>query len=311
MNETMLTGADTVLSPKGQTNNNFDVNTPINTLVEFFDEFHPKSARAEIRQLCQLALTTDSTLYDTGHKRSNLMYFCEKMDQLLTACNSIVNRQEAYRADGEYSDSEEDEPDEEDESNEEALRNGDGQDDPSMPVDRPELLSEFLPHNPAYVLAEVFTSNHLYDFREDHMPRWLRAALTNGNIAYDEGEERAALMRLYDALLPLIEALHLINEQNKQLPGSLREPMHPDVAKYNAPKLLEEAEQRNPMMVVRKFCEAFSLVYVRRELHCFVHAAVTMQGDYPNHFSPAVALQVYDEVLALVEAAYVLNEINS
>ena len=125
--------------------------------------------------------------------------------------------------------------------------------------------------------------------------------------AGEEGEERLALMRVYDALLPLIEALHIINEQNKLRAGSHHMPMHPDIAKYNAPKFLEEAEQNNPMIVVRRFCRQFSLVYLRRELHCFVHAAVAMQQNYPEHFSPSVALRVYDEVLALVEAAYVLS----
>lgn len=278
---------------------------PINFLLQFFDEFHPQDAREELRQLCQLALTTDNSIYDTGQKRSNLMYFAEKLDQLLTACNTIVQRQEMFRKYDQAPDNE----DEDDHSNKEDPTEEDDDDDndDAMPINRPELYLEFLPHNPEYLLAEVFTSNHLYDFREDHLPKWLRAALTNGNSAYNEGEERMALMRLYDALLPLIEALHIINEQNKLRAGSHHMPMHPDIAKYNAPKFLEEAEQNNPMIVVRRFCRQFSLVYLRRELHCFVHAAVAMQQNYPEHFSPSVALRVYDEVLALIEAAYVLS----
>jgi len=316
-----LTKADTLLSSESHTPNDVDTIAPIKTLVDFFDDFHLQDARQELRQLCQLALTSDNRLYDTGLKRSNLMYFCEKMDQLLTACNSIAQRQEAFRkfvqhpGHGDDETDEDDKPDKENCTNEEHFThtadnaNEDQQEqaDPAMPINRPELYLEFLPHNPEYLLAEVFTSNHLYDFREDHLPKWLRAALTNGNSAYNEGEERMALMRLYDALLPLIEALHIINEQNKLRAGSHHMPMHPDIAKYNAPKFLEEAEQNNPMIVVRRFCRQFSLVYLRRELHCFVHAAVAMQQNYPEHFSPSVALRVYDEVLALVEAAYVLS----
>ena len=124
--------------------------------------------------------------------------------------------------------------------------------------------------------------------------QWLNEADFNTGIA-GEDSNRAALKDFYDALLLLIEALHVINAQSRKGNRKSEFPI--------------KDEPGNPWLIVRNFCELYSREYIRRELWCFVDAGISHAFNNPQELLPGPVLEWYEEVVALVESAFILCEV--
>lgn len=163
-------------------------------------------------------------------------------------------------------------------------------------------------NNPYGCINEVFTWFQLDDLG-DNLQQWLHIALINDQSAYDEGSAREDVMDFCDELQLLMEALHVINENHKpvkakkwleKLPVKLRE----ELKKYNQPVMLTEEQKADPQIIIKDFCDTFSLSYVRRELWDLMDSVVFYERNGNTQRSEPQA--VYKCLLALVEAAYVI-----
>lgn len=166
-------------------------------------------------------------------------------------------------------------------------------------VKQPRLI-EKAGISPLEVILEVLP--FIEDIRDYHLSKWVRTAVINENGVYFESDQQKALFYFYENLLPFIDALLAIGNQNivgEVLPG--------DVDSSSQPKLLNEKQLANPMSVVNDFCKKFPVEYTRRELWDFLEAGVSLWGNYPTGFCPGFALFCYDKLSCLTEAAYCLN----
>lgn len=163
-------------------------------------------------------------------------------------------------------------------------------------------------NNPYGCIAEVFTWFQLDDLG-DNLQQWLHIALINDQSAYDEGSAREDVMDFCDELQILMVALHVINENHKpekkkkwlkMLPADLREEMKG----YNQPVLLTEEQKNHPQIVIKNFCSAFTLSYVRRELWDLLDSVVFYERESNTQSHDPHA--VYKCLLALVEAAFMI-----
>ena len=145
-----------------------------------------------------------------------------------------------------------------------------------MPVDRPYLLLELLPQQPYQLLQEVFSTLSRCDRLKEFLLHWLQQFKIERSSSDEQNELQAPLDEFYFALLNLIDALHRIKEEKS-------------------------------MLIVQEFCRRYSQIFTRRELWCFMHAVFHDAVDKPSTFLPGPALDWYEQVLALTEAAYVLD----
>jgi hypothetical protein len=154
-------------------------------------------------------------------------------------------------------------------------------------VDRPPLLSEYLPEHPRMVLQEVFSKPGRSDKLKEHLLKWIGEASFDGGTGDEVSADQMALKRFYYELILLLDALFCIND--------------PSQAHI-------QNNKGNSLLVVRNFCERYTEVYIQRELWCLVHAASDYALNNPDEFLPADALEWYEDVSALVRSAYLLGE---
>lgn len=183
-----------------------------------------------------------------------------------------------------------------------------GNDNGRIRFQKPKWPIERAQEDPYGCIAEVFTWIHLDDF-QDELQEWLRIAVINDQSAYDEGAAREDVMDFCNELQLLMESLQVIN-MNRQtedmlrwkegLPDNLRE----EIESYNRPVLLTDEQKADPSLVIRNFCNAFSLSYARRELWDLLDS-VTFYGRETSAWSPDLHI-TYRCLLALVEAAFAI-----
>lgn len=156
-------------------------------------------------------------------------------------------------------------------------------------IDRPPLLTEYLPELPYMVLQEVFSKYGRCEALKDHLLQWLSETAFD-ETGDDENIDRKALKQFYNELLLLIEALDTINNIGIQAKSAI--PFENDLWQF-----------------VRNFCERYTQVYIKRELWCLLHAAIDQALNAPDELMPGDALEWYEEVSALVESAYLICEV--
>lgn len=186
-------------------------------------------------------------------------------------------------------------------------------------IDRPELLIEYLPHDPYCVLQKVFRSVHHFDLFKDRLWHWLDAFVYDEETDYEAGNDREAVKHFYDSLFLLIDALYRIKEENRK-ENHLIQTTASYLSQQDSEKVSVtlQPEQKvyirfpandepvNPWSMLHNFCRQYPLRYVRRELWCFLEASNAHSANNPMEFSSPHALQWYEEMSALAEAAYIL-----
>jgi hypothetical protein len=177
---------------------------------------------------------------------------------------------------------------------------------------KPERLIDKVNGNPLVCITEAFLIFHLEDICQE-IDQWLEIALINNNSAYEEGEAREDLMDFCAEMQLLIEAFHVINEQNKskdvdewrnRLPNDLRG----KIDQLDQPELLSPEQTANPILVINNFCNSFELSYARAELWDLLDAVIVYEGE--REVYKMNLLLAYQWMSCLVEVAYVIYKRN-
>jgi hypothetical protein len=162
---------------------------------------------------------------------------------------------------------------------------------------KPKQLIEYVDTAPLYVLKEVFKSESL-SFLRDQLRDWLFVAISADCQIYEEGEQRKQLLTFQDQLLVLVEALFIIDTQNREKTNTEKQ-----ITKTDTTRLLSHDQIANPMQVVTTFIEKFPISYCIRELKDWLEAGISYAGEYPDNMSELQVLLTYRNVLCLIRAA--------
>ena len=135
-------------------------------------------------------------------------------------------------------------------------------------------------------------------------------ALINEQGSYGEGYAREDLMDFCSELQKLAEAMDRINKSRK--PEDLHRWM--DDFQYGmqevtkSPDRPELAKEQNPMQMISRFCDMFTLSYARRKLWDLLESVIFYERE-SNEWGPD-PLTTYQCLLALTEAAFALEQIS-
>lgn len=162
---------------------------------------------------------------------------------------------------------------------------------------------------PLRILWEVFYTYHLDELKQE-LQCWQRQALCNDNSAYDEGGAREDLMDFIQQLFRLIEAFHVLNEQEnagrkRRQQKEMAKDAQQMIAKMNTPVLLTVGEKKNPQQVIHQFCKTFRRSYVQMELLDMLDAVITYKGS--KEVSKGNLVMHYEALLVLVNLAYKMS----
>ena len=147
------------------------------------------------------------------------------------------------------------------------------------PVDRPALLSEYLPDQPYILLHEVFFTRWPCNMLKKLLSACLnRIEMQDSSI---DNSMPALLADFYSALPLLIDALDAIGKKPS------------DSGQY--------------LQTVRNFCSSYSRTFVRCELWCFLNAVTRYGNDNSASIPPDVVLDWFEHLSSLIETAYVLD----
>src|SRR6266852_2019278 len=72
-------------------------NNPLMVIDGFFGDYHLQEVREEIQQLQQVALFTDNDTYNNARERSNLVFFCEKLEILAEAAYLLKEKENLFQ----------------------------------------------------------------------------------------------------------------------------------------------------------------------------------------------------------------------
>jgi len=71
-----------------------EIRNPTEVFREFFGNYHLQEATDDLLDLVRVGLVTDDTTYDTGIKRSNLLFLHQQLKRVIEAAHSqIVNEE--------------------------------------------------------------------------------------------------------------------------------------------------------------------------------------------------------------------------
>jgi hypothetical protein len=150
------------------------------------------------------------------------------------------------------------------------------------------------------VLQIAFRWYQLDDYQSE-LWMWLQAAMGNEIGAYVKGERRIELLKFYDALLPLLEALNAFHETAK-------------VIEQTGDKSQKSMSETNltipPKIAIQEFCSSFSWDYCRMELWDWMDAAISNDDFYNKGLDRSFLLIQYQCIYSMIEAAYLLNSEN-
>jgi hypothetical protein len=130
---------------------------------------------------------------------------------------------------------------------------------------------------------------------------WLIVALSNKYRPFYKFEGQLWLVTFHDNLQLLIEALYSIH-LNEQPGQEILRPLRKELKKYAQPIPYD------PMSIVESFCKPYRIEHARRELLEWLWAGILYNEKYPKEIDRELITMVYEWVLFLIEAAYVLNE---
>lgn len=168
------------------------------------------------------------------------------------------------------------------------------------------LLGDRAAEEPYRCISEAFQTFGLDDIYRV-LEEWPSIAMRNKLSAYDEAADRGDLIDFCRELQRLVEALHVINLEDKT-PGSgrweegLPEELRAAVLGFDQPVLLTSAEMDNPLMVLGAFFETFTMDYIRVELWDLLDAVISCEQDGERHLPGHNLLLTHDCILSLVVA---------
>lgn len=176
--------------------------------------------------------------------------------------------------------------------------------DLNLPANRPHLLTEYLPEHPHLVIQEVFAGPCRCLILQDFLKECMDDALFPELTSAAETEEQNKLKDFYKCLFQLIKAFEILNKHGQF--GFTTSGPSLALSQNTADMDMQNATATDARVIIGDFCERYPLVYVRRELWCFLHAAVYHAVTYPNNYNLDEPIEWYEQVSALVEAAHVL-----
>lgn len=175
---------------------------------------------------------------------------------------------------------------------------------------KPKGPMDMVQADPYGCIAHAFIWLHLEDFRNG-LHEWLRIALVNEQGSYGDGYAREDLMDFCNGLQKLAEAMDRINKSRD--PVELRRWM--DDFRYGLQEVMKSPdrpelskEEQNPMQIIGRFCDMFTLSYARRELWDLLESVIFYERE-SNDWGPD-PLTTYQCLLALAEAAFVLYQLS-
>jgi hypothetical protein len=180
---------------------------------------------------------------------------------------------------------------------------------------KPKRAIDYLPADPFAALEKVWELEDVAHFLHGELAIWFYMALSHGGTIYndEDTEIRAAFIRFYSDLLPLIEAsfCHSVAwayyRKNKTspdlntMPAAIKERLRHD---YQCVYITDE-EQVYPKAVYARFCVKYRIDYVRRELWDFLEAVQFYAGPFQKIVSESCFANYYLKMLTIVEIAYV------
>jgi hypothetical protein len=146
------------------------------------------------------------------------------------------------------------------------------------------------------VLQIAFRWYQLDDYLSE-LWKMLQAAIGNEKSAYEKGGRRIALLKFYDSLLLLMQALNAINETHK-ITAQTGNPKQKSLAETN----LSTA----PKITIHKFCGTYTWDYCRMELWDWMDAAISNNSFYREGLDRSFLLLEYQCIYSLVQVAYLL-----
>jgi hypothetical protein len=146
------------------------------------------------------------------------------------------------------------------------------------------------------VLRIAFRWYQLDDYLSN-LWEWLQAAIGNEKNVYEKGQRRIGLMRFYQSVVPLLEALNAINETNKIIEQT---------SDKTNKSLVETNLSIAPKKVIQEFCQFFTWEHCRQELWDWLDAGNSNDDFYNVGLNRSFLLLEYQCVHSLIEAAYVL-----
>ncbi len=79
-------------------------------------------------------------------------------------------------------------------------------------------------------------------------------------------------------------------------------------ARFNKPIKLSYDKVANPMLVIKPFCECYSLEYCQIELGHFMEAVIAYKGDFAEEIFIANIITFYEDLKCLCEAAHIISK---
>lgn len=146
------------------------------------------------------------------------------------------------------------------------------------------------------VLQIAFRWYQLDDYLSE-LWKMLQAAIGNEKSAYEKGSRRIALLKFYDTLLLLLEALNAINETHK---------ITTQTGNPKQKSLVETNLSTAPKITIQEFCRTYTWDYCRMELWDWMDAAISNNGFYREGLDRSFLLLEYQCIYSLIQVAYLL-----
>jgi hypothetical protein len=158
-------------------------------------------------------------------------------------------------------------------------------------------------------LREIFCIFQPTDFSRE-LYSWQRMALSNDQSAYDRGESREDLIDFGKELNKLIAAFHLLHRTEEIFsPEELRKAIAKHERKGKRAGIMTiwvtKSTEKNPYIVIKRFCNAFTISHSRAEILDMLDAVITYEG-YKKVFKTNLVL-MYRCLLVLITLAHRLN----
>jgi hypothetical protein len=164
--------------------------------------------------------------------------------------------------------------------------------------------------DPYSCIAEVFRIFGVDDI-SGVLQFWPEVAMRNESSAYENARDRGDLMDFCRELQLLAEALHVINEKNK-IPGAddwkeqLPEDLKEKIKKFDQPELQDSQQTENPSLVVKDFCNTFTINYARVELWDLLDAVISYEKDGQKYIAGLNLLLTYECLLCIIKNDFLL-----
>lgn len=275
-----------------------EMEKPELVLDEFFDMYHLSSIRLELKQWLNDALSA-SDIYPM-----DCVTLHDYVEKLIEAAFVLHEKSKIQKENEDnLGDDTEEPPEVEDDVDEKEETK------PSCPTKHLRLLDK-VKADPYSCLKETF---HLFDLTDlkENQQTWLKVALSNDAGIYEEAKDRATLITFIDHLLPLLEAMYLINEtyQMQEITGwkdKLPKGLRMEIEKNSKTTLLSGEQIHQPLSVLEDFFKKFTISYCRRELWDLLDAVISYEGVAIEGFSKINLLLYYECYLSLVEASWMI-----